>query len=152
MPGRRARRVYASFARSPSQQVRPNLLGQALVEYDDAQATIAFDADTKFGSRDQTYLAGTEGTLFSTGPSLTEQTLTIHTKRGHATPRLEGAWFPDGFLGAMTELLCAVEEKREPSHSAADNLASLALCFAAVASAESHKPQVPGKVRRLPGA
>jgi predicted dehydrogenase len=152
MPGRRARRVYASFARSPSQTVRPALLGQALIEYDDAQATLAFDADSKFGSRDQTYLACTEGTLYSTGPSLTEQAVTIYTKRGHGTPKLEGSWFPDGFLGAMGELLCAVEEGREPGHGARGNLDSLALCFAAVASAESHRPQVPGKVRRVPGA
>ena len=150
MPGRRARRVYASFARSPSQQVRPHLLGQALVEFDDAQATLAFDADTKFGSRDQTFLACTEGTLYSTGPSLTEQTLTVYTKKGHATPKLEGSWFPDGFLGAMGELLCAIEERREPTHSATNNLQSLALCFAAVASAETHRPQIPGKVRKLP--
>lgn len=150
LPNRRARRVYASFARSPSQQVKPNLLAQALVEYDDAQATLAFDADTKFGSRDQTYLACTEGTLYSTGPSLTEQALTIYTKKGHATPKLDGRWFPDGFLGAMAELLCAIEEKREPTHSAENNLNSLALCFAAVASAESHQPQTPGKVRKLP--
>jgi hypothetical protein len=50
----------------------------------------------------------------------------------------------------MSELLLSIEEKREPSHSARDNLKSLALCFAAVASADEGKPMVPGKVRRLP--
>jgi hypothetical protein len=44
---------------------------------------------------------------------------------------LEGVWFPDGFHGAMAELLCAFEERREPEHSARNNLRSLALCFAA---------------------
>jgi hypothetical protein len=46
-------------------------------------------------------------------------------------------------------LLLAIEEKREPSHSARNNLKSLALCFAACRSAETGKPVTPGKVRKL---
>ena len=67
-----------------------------------------------------------------------------------ATPKLEGCWFPDGFHGTMGELLRAIEEDRQPSNSGHDNLASLALCFAAVASAERGEPVVPGSVTRLP--
>ena len=147
---RPARRVFASFAPSPSQQVKPNLLGQALIEYDDAQATLSFDADTKFGPEDRTIVVGTDGTASSIGKSLTQQKVTLHTRRGVASPTLKGSWFPDGFHGAMAELFCAIEEKREPDNSARNNLQSLALCFAAVASAETHKPQVPGRIRRLP--
>lgn len=147
---RPARRVYASFARSPSQQARPNLLAQALIEYDDAQATLSFDADTKFGPQDRTIVIGTEGTASSIGKSLTQQKVTLHTRRGVASPKLKGSWFPDGFHGTMAELLCAIEENREPDNSAAGNLASLGLCFAAVASAESREPQTPGQVRSLP--
>jgi len=75
--------------------------------------------------------------------------VTLHTDRGHASPKLKGNWFPDGFHGTMAELLCAIEENREPSNSAENNLNSLALCFAAVESAESGRPQVPGKIRKL---
>jgi hypothetical protein len=49
----------------------------------------------------------------------------------------------------MAELLCAIDERREPLHGARDNLASLALCFAACASARDGQPHVPGAVRRL---
>jgi hypothetical protein len=63
---------------------------------------------------------------------------------------LRGNWFPDGFHGTMAELLRAIEEDREPANSAENNLQSLALCFAAVQSAETNQPQVPGKVRKLP--
>ncbi|MFA6241395.1 MAG: hypothetical protein WC655_10720, partial [Candidatus Hydrogenedentales bacterium] len=63
----------------------------------------------------------------------------------------EGDWFANGFHGAMAELLCAIEEKREPYNSARHNLRSLALCFAAVASAENHQPVVQGTILRLPG-
>jgi hypothetical protein len=50
----------------------------------------------------------------------------------------------------MAELLAAIAENREPTHNARNNLASLALCFAAVASADRGEPVKPGTVRRLP--
>ena len=86
-------------------------------------------------------------------------TLAIQTKEaavnggiehvGQAQPRLEGSWFPDGFHGTMAELLCAIEENREPSNSAANNLQSLALAFAAMASAGTGKPEIPGEHRKF---
>jgi hypothetical protein len=63
--------------------------------------------------------------------------------------KLGGSWFRDGFHGTMAELLCAIEEKRQPYNSARDNLESLAMCFAAVASADSRQPQTPGAIRKL---
>ena len=42
---------------------------------------------------------------------------------------LSGSWFPDSFAGTMGELMCAIEEDRQPSLSAADNLGSLKLVF-----------------------
>jgi predicted dehydrogenase len=150
LPNRKAKRAYASFVKSPSQRATPNLLAQAGIEYDNAQATLVFDADVKFGQQDNTFIAGTGGTIFSTGPSLAKQKVTLHTPQGHAAPKLKGNWFPDGFHGTMAELLCAIEENREPSNSAENNLNSLALCFAAVQSAETHQPQIPGQVRKLP--
>jgi predicted dehydrogenase len=143
------RRVYASLARSPAQQVRPDLLAQALVEYDDAQASLVFDADTRFGQQDSTAVIGSRGTIHSTGPNSKNQTLTLYTSEGWASPELEGCWFPDGFHGTMGELLLAIEEDREPLNSGRNNLQSLALCFAAAASAERHEPVVPGSVRTI---
>lgn len=144
------RRVYASFARSPSQSAAPPLLAQALVEYDDAQVSLEFDADARWGQADQTVVVGSQGTARSRGPSLREQTVTIYTRDGWFSPRLEGCWFPDGFHGTMGDLLAAIESGRPPLCNARDNLRSLALCFAAVQSAESHQAVVPGSVRQLP--
>jgi hypothetical protein len=67
-----------------------------------------------------------------------------------ATPVLQGTWFPDGFHGTMAELLCAIAENRPPQNSAWNNLKSLALCFAAIASASEGIARIPGAVRRLP--
>jgi hypothetical protein len=53
-----------------------------------------------------------------------------------ARPLLTGSWFNDGFAGAMGELLCAIEDGREPLNSARGNLLSLKLCQAALRSAQ----------------
>jgi predicted dehydrogenase len=62
----------------------------------------------------------------------------LELERGGVTQRfaLEGAWFVDGFAGAMGELLCAIEEDREPYNSARNNLATLRFSRAATVSAE----------------
>jgi len=147
--GKTPRRVFASIARTSRQEVVPPLLAQALIEYEGAQASLVFDAHTPFGPEDRTYVTGSRGTIRSTGPDLKRQTVTLFTPGGYAVPELAGCWFPDAFHGTMGELLCAIEEGREPTHSARNNLQSLALCFAAIASAERHEPIVPGTVRRM---
>ena len=65
-------------------------------------------------------------------------------------PELQGTWFTNGFRGAMGELLCAIEENREPTHSAHNNLNTLALSFAALASADSGMAHVPGTIKSAP--
>ena len=49
---------------------------------------------------------------------------------------LSGAWFVDGFAGAMGELMSAIAEDREPEHSAADAARTVRLVLAARDSAE----------------
>jgi len=48
---------------------------------------------------------------------------------------IEGGWFPDGFLGSMVALLQAVEVGRQPDHSLADNVYTVAIVAAACESA-----------------
>ena len=151
LPGQTPRRVYGSLARSPVQRAREPLLGQALIQYDNAQASLVFDGNVQLGTQNRTFVAGTSGTLLSIGPSITEQSVTLSTEEGIAKPDIEGSWFEEGFHGAMSELLCAIEEDREPLHGARGNLAGLALCFAAIESARRGEPVEPGSVSRLPG-
>ena len=133
--GDRVRSVYAMQSRARGQTVNPPMLAQALVRLDGGQASLAFDAATPYGPQDSTYIAGTQGSLSSIGPDLGRQSVTLTTRAGRAIPALTGTWFNDGFRGAMGELLCAIEEGRQPSNNARDNLKSLALVFAASESA-----------------
>jgi predicted dehydrogenase len=112
-------------------------------------AEFSFNGHTAFGHSDQTVIAGSKGVIHSTGPSLTRQQVALFLAAGQSHPRLEGCWFPDGFQGTMGELLCAIEEKREPENSGANNLPSLALAFAAIRSADTGTPVVPGSIRKI---
>jgi predicted dehydrogenase len=143
------RRIYASMARSATQTIMPALLAQTMIEYESTQVTLIFDGFTRFDRLDRTLVVGSAGAIRSTGPSTEYQRVEMTTAEGIARPRLKGTWFPDGFHGTMGELLSAIAENRQPSHSARNNLASLSLCYAAVASAERGEAVKPGTVRRL---
>jgi predicted dehydrogenase len=149
MGSKKARKVYATWARSPGQIATPKMLAQVGIEYDNAQASLTFDADVRCGGQARNYIAGTAGTLVSGPEGEDPERVTLYTPKGFGKPKLRGRWFPDGFHGTMGELLRAIEEDREPYNSARHNLESLALCFAAVASAESGLPVKPGTVKRL---
>jgi predicted dehydrogenase len=146
--GREALRVSAFATRASGQRAKPPMLAQAIVEFEDGQASIVFNANVEHGQEDRTVIAGTKGTIISAGPSLSEQSVTIHTAEGHARPALEGEWFREGFHGAMAELLCAIEEGREPVNNARGNLRGLSLCFAAIASAAEGMTKIPHSVRK----
>lgn len=143
-------RVFATRTPAIGQTIEPPMLAQTLLEFNGGQGSLVFDAHTLHGPLDRTYVAGSRGTLMSLGPDLGNQNVTLTTEAGVAHPELVGAWFDDGFHGTMGELLCAIEENREPMNSARDNLRSLELCFAAIASADEGVAKVPGQVRRLP--
>lgn len=148
--GRKPLRVFAANAVARAQSLRPPMIGSAVVEFENGTATLNFDAHSRFGPQEAICIAGSAGTIRARGPICAAHDLTLHTRRGCAKPDLKGKWFNDGFRGTMGELLCAIEENREPSNSARDNLRSLALCFAAVKSANTGKAQIPGQVRHLP--
>ncbi len=132
--------VFACVRRVTGQEIDPPLSASAIVAYPSGLATLTFHAHTRFGPRESTVVTGTCGTFRSSGPVCANDRVRLVTAAGEAEVKLEGGWFNDGFAGAMGELLCAIKENREPDNSARHNLASLALCYAAVASADSGLP------------
>jgi predicted dehydrogenase len=138
--GDRARFVQATTARAAGQTVRPPLLAQALVAFGGGQASLVVDGATRYGARDSTSVVGEKGVASSLGPDLGHQAVELYTEAGVARPLLTGSWFNDGFAGAMGELLCAIEDGRQPLNSARGNLLSLKLCQAALRSVETGGP------------
>ena len=54
-------------------------------------------------------------------------------------PRWNELWFPDAFVGTMSQLLCALEDETEPEIGGRDNLNTMALVDACYRSAEEHR-------------
>jgi predicted dehydrogenase len=142
--------VYATTQPALGQRAKPPMLGGAIVSYAGGQAILSLNATVVHGQQDRTFVAGTQGSLLSIGSSISDQTVTLFTSAGHATPELNGIWFREGFQGTMAELICAIEQDRQPFNNARNNLRSLALTLAAVASTRDGLVHVPGTVRQLP--
>lgn len=90
---------------------------------------------------------GTEGLARGTigwpgYPQRTPSTLDFTTRRQPGywfQPRWKEVWFPDAFAGTMAQLLCALEEGREPEISGRDNLKTMALVEACYRSTREHR-------------
>jgi predicted dehydrogenase len=141
MGQQRAESVFAEVKRFDQQVYHPPAIASAIIRYPQTQIRMSFHGHTQLGEEDVTTVVGTQGTLRSRGPGLNDQPhMQVFLESGKCTVPLGGCWFDSGFDGAMGELLCAIEQNRDPNHSAANNLHSLELCFAAVRSADIGHP------------
>lgn len=149
MDNQKADTVYALATGFPGQRFRPPAIASAIIGYPHAQVRLSFHGHTLRGEEDVTTVVGTKGLLRARGPGLNEQSgIDVFMESGHCRAPLEGCWFESGFQGAMGELLCAIEENREPLHSAENNLKSLELCYTALASADSGEVVKVGSFRK----
>jgi predicted dehydrogenase len=94
------------------------------------------------------WVHGTEGTI--RGSVLLGSDF-VELERNGVSSRyaLEGAWYPDGFAGALGELVTSIAENREPFNSARHNLLSLQMTLAACRSAEEGARAV--SLEEIPG-
>lgn len=145
---RKALGVFSFLNKAPGQTIQSPLNAQTIISFQNGQATLAFRGHTLFGNIEHLLVTGTQGLYQATGPICGATQARLITAKGESRPELQGTWFPDGFAGSMGELLCAIEENREPENSASNNLRSLALCFAALESARSGKAEIPGKIQQ----
>jgi predicted dehydrogenase len=126
-----------------------------ILEYDNGCRASGWDdvwsGPAREGSEGDIYIRwrveGTDGLARGTigwpsYPARTPSTLDFTTKQQPGywfSPRWPEVWFPDAFAGTMAQLLCALEEGAEPEIGGRDNLETLALCEAVLASATEHR-------------
>ncbi len=139
LDGKTVEAVHALDYRTPDQPAAANSPWGAwvAVQYTDGASVLirsVGDARTKRPGS-PFWVHGTEGTI--RGSVLLDSDFVELERNGvTSTYALEGAWYPDGFAGALGELVCAVDEGREPFNSARHNLVSLEITLAACRSAE----------------
>lgn len=138
--GTRLRSVRASDHRVPGQPPQASNPWSATVQLGTAEGAgglIQVVGDVRTSAPGCPFwVHGTEGTL--RGSLLGNDFLTLDDGANRTQFTLEGAWFVDGFAGAMGELMCAVDEGRLPYNSARQNLATLRIVNAARTSAEQN--------------
>ena len=116
-------KIYASTLCHSNQVFQPPALAAVIIDYPQAQVRMSFNGHCKLGEEDVTTIIGTEGTIRARGTGLNEQnSIELFLKEGCVNIPLSGSWFVSGFQGSMGELLCSIEEDREPLNSARDNL------------------------------
>jgi predicted dehydrogenase len=126
-----------------------------ILEYADGFRASAWDdvwtGPSREGAESEPYVhwrvEGTEGLAKGTigwpyypapTPSTLDLTTTQHPGRLFQ-PRWKEVWFPDAFVGPMAQLMCAIEENREPEISGRDNLKTMALVDACYLSVQEHR-------------
>ena len=126
-----------------------------ILEYENGFRAAAWDdvwaGPAMEGSASDSYIRwrveGTEGMARGTigwpeYPKPTPSTLdytTVSNGSEWIQPRWPEVWFPDAFVGTMSQLLCALEDGTEPEIGGRDNLQTMALVDAAYLSAREHR-------------
>ncbi len=133
-------RVKASIAKKPTQRSKGDMIASIQLEFPDHCLGIVVDDNAAYphaGVFSRFKIEGTKGII--TGEAMSNVDFRIQSELlGDDAQQIElkGQWFPDGFIGTMAELMCAIEEKREPSISGEDNLKTLEIIFAAYKNAD----------------
>jgi predicted dehydrogenase len=139
LDGNTVEAVRALDYRTPDQPAEARSPWAAWVEIHYANGASALIRSVGEGRTDRPscpfWIHGTEGTI--RGSVLLGSDFIELERNGVRTSyTLEGAWYPDGFAGALAELVTAIAENREPFNSARHNLLSLQMTLAACRSAE----------------
>lgn len=149
-------RVLASTRPDPRTQFpHTDGINLYILEYDRGCRACAWDdvwtGPAREGSESDIYIRwrveGTDGLARGTigwpsYPAKTPSTLDFTTKQQPGywfQPRWKEVWFPDAFVGTMAQLLCAIEDEKEPEISGRDNLETIALCEAVLTAASEHR-------------
>lgn len=142
--------VSAMIGRREGQVIDVPTQAQVLIDYPDAQVSLAFRGSSRTLDQGWFRVDGQTASLTHAGAPLGGDQLTLQTSSGTSVLPLAGEWFPDGMAGTMGELLAGLREGRPPSNSARSALEGLALCFAAIESARTREMVAVGAVRTLP--
>lgn len=143
-------RVVASLGRHPDQHFRGEVIASVSLQFASGALATLVDCNAAWPDDPTSIRFRVEGSAGRIEGEVGFQPAGSLRLRGagepeHA-PRLEGSWFPDGFAGAMGELMAAVEQGREPETSGQDNLGTLRLVEAAYRSAAERRAVAPDEV------
>ncbi|HET9665054.1 MAG TPA: Gfo/Idh/MocA family oxidoreductase, partial [Burkholderiales bacterium] len=141
--------VYCALPRAPAQRFRGDILASAILRFPGGTQATMIDSNAATPGRPEFQeldIDGTEGSLWL---RLSEprdfqfwlrREMPADGENAPAHPiHFDTVWYPDGFAGAMSEFLQALEQNREPTISGRDNLHTMALVEACYRSGEERR-------------
>lgn len=146
--------IYADGAKFPGQKVKGETRTMIHMKFPGEVRGLIYDTHNNQFTQDDWYAVyrfdGTEGVIKGENGALynypigREDSLTFTSnviqKGTWITPKLEGQWFPDAFIGTMGELMNAILNNLQPENSAEDNLKTLQMVYAAYQSMKENRP------------
>lgn len=154
-------RIYVSGSQAPGSDCVGETRVIEVLEYKGALRALVHDEHHSIASADDWYgfyrVEGTDGIvkgklgwLYGYPVGLPDSISFMSRKLRldwWITPRLEGKWFPDAFLGPMASLMKSLQTGEPPITSGEDNLRTLQLVFAAYQSIQEHRAISPSEIR-----
>jgi len=142
--------IYCSIPRHPQQRMTGDVISAVVMDFSGQRDAVVLDNNASIEGRDVHQYFGIEGTkgIVEGDVAHPRDFLVRFGAEPDAIykPRLEGEWYPDGFIGSMGDLLQAIEEDRDPMVTGEDHLNTLRLVEAAYRSAASHQALRPGEL------
>lgn len=143
--------VYARITRKPGQNFRGEISDVIVMEFPSGATALLIDHNASWPHRHDAsmrfQIEGTQGLI--EGQLNDPAWIQVRTSRDPEAsyrPKLNGVWYPQGFIGTMADLLNAILEQREPAVSGADHLHTLRVLEAAYRSAELKRAVKPSEV------
>jgi predicted dehydrogenase len=140
MMGREPKRVFASILKKPGQNFRGEVSATMTFEFEGGRQAVIIDHNASLPCREGYMRFSVEGTkgMVDAQVSAPRSFEVRHMDDPDAVtrPKLEGEWYPDGFIGSMSDLLASIADRREPAVSGRDHLKTLGIIDALYRSAE----------------
>ena len=145
--GRQPTSVFAHTTRRPDQRYRGDMLSSVTCTYDEESQAHLQETNALHHLRPwATPLKYMAPRAVSSRKIWTASASILMTGAEGEHHQFAISWFPDAFAQTMAELIRAIAENRQPSHSAASTLPTLATVDAAYASAKQGVPVQPATV------
>jgi len=120
----------SSYLRRNDLKVNGDIALALILEFDSAIGSIVEDNSAPLSVVPTSNFRVAGDLLSVSGQSMGDNlSFVINTQEEKCELKLDGSWFPDGFIGTMGELMLSIEEDREPSTSIEDNIKSLEIAL-----------------------
>lgn len=142
-------RLYASLPTRLQQSMKGDVVSSIVMDFAGGQHASVLDNNASLPGRDVHQSFGIEGTrgLVEGDVARPDPLVVRLASEPYAVfrPPLEGQWYPEGFIGAMGDLLEAIEQGREPEVTGEDHIKTLQLVAASYDSAQSGRAVHPAE-------